>query len=83
MNKTDRYLEYLDFILEFWKIYRYSPSIRDIMEHFHTSTSVVHYHLSRLEVDGLIMPRGGSERISRNIVPMQIVEVLDEYFSRS
>ena len=53
------------------------------MEHFHTSTSVVYYHLSRLEGDGLIMPRGGSERISRNIVPMQIVEVLDEYFSRS
>lgn len=78
---TKRQKQILDFLKKYVAKHGYSPSLEEIAEHFKLSSlSTVHYHLSRLEQEGLIsrydfLPR--SIRIEeRNDVPLVQIPLL-------
>jgi len=75
---TQKEREYLDFINQFWKQNKASPSIRDIADHFQTSTSVVSYHLDHLERFGYLQDRKAF--MSRAIVPTGLAGAIEEYY---
>ena len=53
-----RPLQLLRFVRAFRAANDYAPNLRDIAKHLGTSTSVVNYHITRLERDGwLRVPR--------------------------
>ena len=54
----ERPLQLLRFVRTFRAANDYAPNLRDIATHLGTSTSVVNYHITRLERDGwLHVPR--------------------------
>ena len=55
----------LDVIYDYRAKHGYSPSVRDIAEELETSTSVVQYHLNRLEEKGWIERDEGVARSIR------------------
>lgn len=55
----------LDVIYEYRSEHGYSPSVRDIAEELEVSTSVVQYHLNRLEERGWIERDEGIARSIR------------------
>ncbi len=57
-----RHLEILNYIIEFKrKNNGLSPTMREMAEAFHTSTSAINYYLSRLEALGAIEFYGNSK----------------------
>ena len=80
-KKSGKHLEYLEFIRDYWKRRRCSPTTREMADRFHTSTSVVSYHLDTLEQAGLILPR--DKYATRAIIPVEIAEALDKYFKKA
>ncbi len=64
---TKRQSEIMDFIQEFIKSRRFSPSYRDIMEHFHfSSLGTVYRHLHVLKRKGVLV---GEKRGGRSLAP--------------
>ena len=45
-----------DWIGKYWNVHEYSPSRRELAEHFQTSTSVIGYYLARMVELGMIKP---------------------------
>jgi len=80
-KQSDRKYDYLKYILLFWKQKKRSPVIRDISDHFNTSTSVVSYFIDRLTEDGLLLEKEFGE--SRAIVPTEIANAIDAYFEKA
>jgi len=71
--------EVLDFIHAFWKENRFSPSVREIADHFRTSTSVINYYLLGLEFRlQLIQPR--AKGMARNIVPVALAQAIEQFY---
>ena len=77
-DQKRRYIVY-QYILDFWREHKKSPSLRDIADEFRTSTSVISYYLDALVEDGYIMPRTEGE--ARTIIPVVIADAIDEFFS--
>lgn len=70
MHLTKRQKEILNFIKKFIKAHGYSPTIREIGNHFRLSSpATIHKHLSNLESKGLIM---------RSYNKSRAVEVLEQ-----
>lgn len=83
LNRTEKYTAKLEdvklCIREYWEAHHYPPTIREIAEHFGSSTSNVSHWLDALEKDGWLEPRihqnkGRGHGIARNIVPVEIFE---------
>jgi len=73
-------LKIMDFIGQFWMLFDYSPSVREIMQGCGLSTtSTVHYHIKILRETGRILPSRvhGGVRESRNIVPTWVKNAID------
>ena len=62
MNRTDNILQY---VRQYKSENGIAPSLREIAAEFQTSTSVVHYHISKLVLDGRMKRLPG---IARGIV---------------
>lgn len=73
---TDRNI--LEFINEYWAINYNSPSIRDIANHLHISTSHVNYWLRRLAQAGYLLDHRPIHQ-TRQIIPAWIKRQIDLY----
>jgi len=74
IQPSEKSLEYLDFMIQYY-LDNYKPSsTREIADHFRTSTSVVSYNIQRLVICGLVERE---DRISRGAVPAYIKEIFE------
>lgn len=79
LTNPNRTQEVLRYIVDYWRLNKKSPSLRDIADEFQTSTSVVSWYLDKLVKSGDILPKAPGE--SRSIVPAEVVQAIDDYFS--